>query len=80
MLQTHAEIYGVLLTNKFEELSQQADKFKTASTDMVLVEIRGKITNEKHETILWENKIEIVEILNVQPASKEDNNIIKLGS
>ena len=30
---------------------------------MLQVEIRGKITNEKHDKILWENKVEIVEIL-----------------
>ena len=35
VLQTHAEIYGVLLTNKFEELNQQAQEFKTNPTDHV---------------------------------------------
>ncbi|GAB1856053.1 hypothetical protein MHTCC0001_08880 [Flavobacteriaceae bacterium MHTCC 0001] len=80
VLQTHAEIYGVLLTEKLEELDEQAKQYKSEPTDMVLVEIRGKITNEKHETILWENKVEVKEILSVKPASKEENNIIKLGS
>ncbi len=80
VLQTHAEIYGVLLINKFEDLSKRAESFKTKPTDHVQVEIRGKITNEKHETILWENKVEVVEIIDVKPGSKEDNNIIKLGS
>lgn len=80
VLQTHAEIYGVLLTNKFEDLSKRAEAFKEKPTDHVQVEIRGKITNEKHETILWENKVEVVEIIDVKPGSKEENNIIKLGS
>lgn len=80
VLQTHAEIYGVLLTNMFEELNEQAQKFKDNPTDHVQVEIRGKITNEKHDKILWKNKVEIVEILNVQPGSKEEKNIIKLGN
>ncbi|MBC3758271.1 hypothetical protein H7U19_07640 [Hyunsoonleella sp. SJ7] len=80
VLQTHAAIYGVLLTDKLEELNTQAKAFKKEPTDMVLVEIRGKITNDKHDTILWENKVEIVEILNVKPVSEEENNIVKLGS
>lgn len=80
VLQTHSEIYGVLPTHKFNELNEKAKAFKTAPTDMVHVEVRAKITNQKHETILWENKVEIVEILNVKPVSEEKNNIIKLGS
>ncbi|MFV9549749.1 hypothetical protein [Algibacter sp. PT7-4] len=80
VLQTHAEIYGVLITDKLEELNKQAQPYKTEPTDMVLVEIRGKITNQKHEKILWENKVEIVEILNVKPTPKEENKVIKLGN
>jgi hypothetical protein len=47
---------------------------------MVQVEIRGKITNQKDEKILWENKVEVVEILNVQSGSKEENKVIKFGN
>ena len=80
VLQTHAEIYGVLVTDKMLELNKLAEKYKTEPTDMVQVEIRGKITNQKDDKILWENKVEIVEILNVKSASKEDNNVVKLGN
>ncbi len=80
VLQTHAEIYGVLPTHKFDALNEKAEAFKTESTDMVQIEIRGKITKQKHAKILWENKVEVMEILNVKPLPKEDNNIIKLGS
>ena len=80
VLQTHAEIYGVLITDKLEELDNQAKQYKEEPTDMVQVEIRGRITNEKDEKILWENKVEVVEILNVQPNPKEENNVIKLGN
>jgi hypothetical protein len=79
VLQTHAEIYGVLLTDKLEELNKKAKQYKTEPTDMVLVEVRGKITNKKHDKILWDNKVEVIEILNVKPSPKEKNNIIKLG-
>ena len=80
VLQTHAEIYGVLITDIMLELNKLAEKYKTEPTDMVQVEIRGKITNQKDDKILWENKVEIVEILNVKSASKEDNNVVKLGN
>jgi len=80
VLQTTNEIYGVLLTNKFRELSERAEDFKTQPTDHVKVEIRGKISNEAHEKILWPNKVEVVEILDVKAGNKEESNIIKLGN
>ncbi len=80
VLQTHANIYGVLITDKMHELNKKAEAFKTAPTDMVSVEIRGRITNQKDEKILWENKVEIVEILNVTAPKEEDNKVVKLGN
>jgi len=80
VLQTQSEIYGVLITDKLEALQKQAEKHKSEPTDMVQVEIRGKITNQKDEKILWENKVEVVEILDVKPGSKEENKVIKLGN
>ncbi|GAA3595486.1 hypothetical protein Q4Q39_07495 [Flavivirga amylovorans] len=78
VLQTQDEIYGVLVTDKMHELNKKAEAFKSEPTDMVPVEIRGRITNKKDEKILWENKVEIVEILNVTAPKKEDNNVVKL--
>ena len=80
VLQTQVEIYGVLITDKLEELNKQAEQYKSEPTDMVQVEIRGKISNEKNEKILWANKVEIVEILEVEPNPKKENNVIKLGN
>ncbi|NJX15293.1 hypothetical protein [Tamlana crocina] len=79
VLQTHADIYGVFITDKLKELSQRAEQYKNEPTDMVEVEIRGKITNQKDDKILWENKVEIAEILNVNPLPKDKNNVVKLG-
>ncbi len=79
VLQTHADIYGVFITDKMHELNKLAEAYKKAPTDMVNVEIRGKITNKKDEKILWEHKVEIVEILNVMPISSKENNVVKLG-
>jgi len=80
VLQTHSEIYGVLITDKLDALNKEAKQYKTEPTDMVQVEVRGKITNQKDDKILWENKVEIVEILTVKPTSREDNDVIKLGN
>ncbi|WP_027138270.1 hypothetical protein [Gaetbulibacter saemankumensis] len=79
VLQTHANIYGVFLTDKLYELNKRAQEYKNEPTDMVQVEIRGKITNKADDKILWDNKVEIVEILNVKQADPEDNNVVKLG-
>ncbi|SFZ89733.1 hypothetical protein SAMN05428642_101530 [Flaviramulus basaltis] len=78
VLQTHSEIYGVLITDKMLELNKKAEEYKKEPTDMVQVEIRGKITNQKDDKILWENKVEIAEILNVS-APKNRDNVVKLG-
>lgn len=80
VLQTHANIYGVFVNDKMHELNKLAEKYKKEPTDMVPVEIRGKITNKKDDKILWENKVEIVEILNVSEPTPEENNVVKLGS
>lgn len=80
VLQTHAEIYGVYVNDKMLELNKLAEAHKTVPTDMVAVEIRGKISNKKDDKILWENKVEIVEILRVTQPSKDNNNVVKLGS
>ena len=80
ILQTHREFYGVYINDKAKELNSLVKKHKKAETDMVPVEIRGRISTEKDEKIMWPNKIEIIEILNVFEPKPESNDIIKLGS
>ncbi len=79
VLQNDVEIYGVFLNDVAKELNEKAAAFKTTDTDMVEVEIRGIISNKKDANILWENKIEIVEIISIS-AAKETENILKLGT
>lgn len=79
VLQTHANIYGVFVTDKMHELEKLVQEYKTAPTDMIPVEIRGKITDQKDDKILWEYKVEIFEILNVYEPKKEDNDVVKLS-
>jgi len=80
VLQTDNEIYGVFVTDKLEELNKQAEALKTNKTDMVNVEIQGRVSQKKDAKILWENKVEILEILSVKPVNKANENLIKLSS
>lgn len=79
VLQTPTMIYGIVNTNKLELLNQEAQQYKKDPTDMVQVEIVGEISNQPDDKILWENKLKIIEIINVAP-SQDNNNIVKLGN
>jgi hypothetical protein len=79
VLQNDTQIYGVILNDLVKELNKKAALLKTNETDMVSVEIRGIITTKEDPKILWEKKLEIVEIINVSEA-KETENILKLGT
>ena len=52
---------------------------KLSNTDMISVEVTGIISTKKDAKILWENKIEIIEIIAVS-AAKETENTLKLGT
>lgn len=80
VLQTHKEVYGVIIDKNMHELNKMAQPFKKEVTDMVPVVIRGKISTEKDEKILWDNKVEIKEILNVSAPNPESDDVIKLGN
>ena len=79
VLQTDTLIYGVIINDKVLELNKKAEPLKKQPTDMVRVELRGNINKDKHETILWEDKLEIIEILKVEEIPTENNNVIKLS-
>lgn len=79
VLQNDVEIYGVILNDLVKELNTKAAPLKTTETDMVSVEVRGTISTEENPVILWEKKLEIVEIISIS-AAKETENILKLGT
>ena len=62
------------------ELDKLAQKYKQEPTDMVPVEIRGKITPKPEDEEGWPYRVEIKEILNVYQPDPQDNNVIKLGN
>ncbi len=79
VLQTHKQMYAVVIDEKMHELDDMAQPFKKEATDFVQVEIRGKITPKPEKEEGWPYRVEIKEILNVQ-AAKESSDIVKLGT
>ena len=79
VLQTHKEVYGVIIDEKMHELNDQIQKYKVEVTDMVPVEIRGKITPKPEGEEGWPFRVEIKEILNVSKPNPQDNEVIKVG-
>lgn len=80
VLQTHREVYGVIIDEKMHELNKQVEQYKIEVTDMVPVEIRGKIIPKPENEEGWPYRVEIKEILKVSKPNPEDNEIIELGS
>ena len=79
VLQTSNEIYGVYINDKAIALNEASKKLKTTPTDAVIAELKGIVSTEKHEKILWEKKFEIIEIITVS-SKKETNNTLILGA
>ncbi|MEO8934874.1 MAG: hypothetical protein ABI295_11265, partial [Xanthomarina sp.] len=75
VLQTKHEVYGVIIDKKMHELEQMAKAYKQLETDMIPVEIRGKVIQKPEGEIGWPFRIEIKEIINV---SKPDPNKIDI--
>lgn len=80
VLQTHAEVYAVVIDDKMHELNKKVEPFKKEATDMVPVEIRGKITPKPDDEEGWPYRVEIKEILTVTQPEPQDNEVIKLGN
>lgn len=78
VLQTHKQMYGVVINEKMHELNEIAKDFKNEITDFVQVEVRGKITPKPAEEEGWPYRVEIEEILNVK-AIEESSEVVKLG-
>ena len=79
VLQTHREVYGVVIDEKMHELDKQVQQYKIETTDMVPVEIRGKIIPKPQNEEGWEFRVEIKEILKVNKPNPQDNEVIKVG-
>ena len=78
VLQTPNEIYGVYLNDKAVELNKLAMSFKARPSDAIIAELKGIISTDDHDKILWEKKFEIVEIVSTS-SKKETKNTLILG-
>lgn len=79
VLQTHTEVYGVIINKKMHELDKLVQQYKIEFTDMIPVEIRGKITPKPKDEEGWPFRVEIKEILNVSKPNPDANQVIKVG-
>jgi hypothetical protein len=80
VLQTHSQIYGVIINDKVTEINKRAKQYKTEDTDFVMVEVRGAISPKPEGVEGWDNRIEIKEILNVSAITSKGENVVKLGT
>ena len=80
VLQTHAEVYAVVINEKRHELDDEVQQCKKEVTDMVPVEVRGKITPKPENEEGWPYRVEIKEILSITEPNPQDNDVIKLGN
>ena len=79
VLQTHKQMYAVVIDEKMHELDDMAKPFKKETTDFVQVEIRGEITPKPENEEGWPFRVAIKEILNVK-AAEESSEVVKLGT
>lgn len=79
VLQTKDDIYGVYLTEKALELNQKSETTKRSPADYIVVKVKGIVSTEQDEKILWDKKLEIIEIVSITSKEEADNTLI-LGS
>ncbi|WP_092205988.1 hypothetical protein [Bizionia echini] len=80
VLQTHREVYGVVIDDKMMELNNMAKAYKKEPTDYATVSIRGKVIPKPENEEGWPFRVEIKEILSVSASNPETNNVVKLES
>ncbi|MFL0353373.1 hypothetical protein [Xanthomarina sp. GH4-25] len=79
VLQTTQEVYGVVINEKMHELDNQAKPYKLEATDMVPVEVKGKIIPKPEGEEGWPFRVEIIEIIKVNKPDPNKNDVVKLG-
>ncbi len=80
VLQTHREVYAVIVDDKMHELNKLALEYKKEDTDMVPVEIRGKITPKPENEEGWPYRVAIKEILKVSKPEVGSGEMITIGN
>ncbi|GGG38673.1 hypothetical protein [Bizionia arctica] len=76
VLQTQGEVYGVVVDEKMQELNEMVKAYKVEETDMVPVEVKGKIVSKPEGEEGWPFRVEIKEILYVTKPDPNKKDII----
>lgn len=79
VLQTNNEIYGVVIDSMMHQLNDMVVKYKKEDTDMVPVEIKGRVIQKPEGEEGWDFRIEIKEIVKVSEPNKDQGDVIKLS-
>ncbi len=79
VLQTTEEVYTVIVDAKMHELNAEVQKYKTESTDMIPVEVKGKIIPRPENEEGWPFRVEIKEIITVSEPNPADGEMITIG-
>ena len=80
VFQTKSELFGLVENEKAQELIQRTESLKDAPTDEVAVTLKVKVVKKPELEEGWENRIEIIDIINVSKVNQDDSGLIKLGS
>ena len=80
VIQTHNNIYGVVINDKMHELNKMAKAYQKEPTDYVSVQVRGKLIPKPEGEEGWPYRVDIKEIESVKQYDSKDNDVIKLGT
>ena len=80
VLQTHEEVYAVIVDDMMHEMNKKLEHYKKEPTDMVPVAIKGKISPKPEGVEGWPFRVEIKEIIEIYEPKPEDNTVIKLSN
>ncbi|MEO5789866.1 MAG: hypothetical protein ACOH2D_05870 [Gelidibacter sp.] len=78
VFQTKNELFGVVENEKAQELITMAEPLKDAPTDEVRVTLKVMVVKKPEHEEGWENRIDIIDIINVLKVNPKDSEIIKI--
>jgi phosphoserine aminotransferase len=73
-------IYGVVVDDNMHKLNEKAKPFKADKYSSVQVTVRVKRIKNTNPKILWENNLEIKDILKVEKPDSKKEDVIKLAN
>jgi hypothetical protein len=79
VLQTPHTIYGVILDDMAETLRREIAPYKTQETDMVTVTLRAKRIPKPASEEGWPIRIEIKDILKIEPPEQGAQQVIEIS-